>query len=184
MCETLRPILWQSQGSRRGQLNEREALPTGHVDGRPGDIDDFADKVESRDAARLHGFRRELAGVDPADGDFRFRVTFGPGESQRPVMRKMGEGRQLALFGMANGPRGRSTIRDGLTGWRCRIVAWPAASAVAEQPRALRGVIAIDRAIGRARLPKPGSFTGWLEARICGQSWQPDAVVRSRAEQS
>src|SRR5687768_17370185 len=71
----------------------------------PGDIDDFADKVESRDAARLHRFRRELAGVDAADGDLRFRVTFRPGESQRPVMRKMGEGRQLALFGMANRPR-------------------------------------------------------------------------------
>ena len=53
-----------------GPLEIVAAEPAGH-------IDDFADEIEARHTPRLHRLRGELAGVDAADGHFRFRIAFG-----------------------------------------------------------------------------------------------------------
>src|SRR5450432_3073684 len=51
-----------------------------------GDVDHFADEIKSRDAARLHCFRRQLARIDAADGHFGFRITLRAAWSNRPLV--------------------------------------------------------------------------------------------------
>src|ERR1039458_4302602 len=48
-----------------------------------GDVDDFADEVEARGDAALHGTGVERVGRDAAGGDLGFVVAFGAGGSRR-----------------------------------------------------------------------------------------------------
>lgn len=51
-----------------------------------GDINDFADKEQTRHFAGFHGFAGEFAGVHAAGSDFGFFVTFSAGRGERPRM--------------------------------------------------------------------------------------------------
>ena len=49
-----------------------------------GDVDNFADEVEARDATALHGFGVELVGGDAAGRDFGFGEALGAGGDDAP----------------------------------------------------------------------------------------------------
>jgi len=57
-----------------------------------GDVDHFANKVEAFDVAGLHGFGGEVGGVDSAEGDFGFGVSFRAGDGE-------GAGMEVAVDG-------------------------------------------------------------------------------------
>jgi len=51
-----------------------------------GDVDNFADKEETGDSLRLHGFAGEFASVYAAGGDLGFFVAFGASWDNRPIV--------------------------------------------------------------------------------------------------